>query len=257
MLVFVIPLQSQATAKSWQRVSQLFERCIQSVVQQTSSRFHAIVVCHEKPDITFTHPHLSYVEVEFPVPDMTLSSAQDVLNQKRTDKGRKQLRGLVTAQAFQPTHTMLLDADDLVSKHLAEFVDQHPQANGWFAKDGYRHAENSRLIYRKSNNFYKMCGSCNIIRYDLNNIPEAPEYNRGYGYYKLYIDHAKVIQLLAAAGTPLEPLPFIGAVYITQTGENIYFDSSRIYQGMGRYLNYRLITRSIREEFGLYDYPMG
>gem|GEM_PF-3414175 len=33
-----------------------------------------------------------------------------------------------------------------------------------------------------------MCGTSNIVRYDLNFLPENAEYNRGYGYYKYYID---------------------------------------------------------------------
>lgn len=251
MLVFVVPLQSKASAKSWERVSELFERCIQSVCQQTSPHFHAIVVCHEKPNISFHHPQITYVEVDFPVPDVTSGTPKEIIDRKRTDKGRKQLRGLVAAQEFNPTHTMLLDGDDHISKRLAEFVHQHPQANGWFFDRGYRYTPGSSWIYNKSNGFHTMCGSCNIIRNDLNRIPEHPEYNRGYGYYKFYIDHAKVIQVLAEAGTPLAPMPFQGAVYVVQTGENIYFDSSRLYQGIGRYLNYRWLTRSLKNEFRL------
>lgn len=251
MLVFVIPLQSQAVSKSWERVSQLLERCIRSVCQQTSPHYHALIVCHEKPTITYEHAHFSYVEVDFPVPNLTADPQVNVIQQKRSDRGRKMLRGLVAAQAWQPTHTMLLDADDCVSRRLAEFVEQHPQDNGWFISHGYRYAEGSRLIYKKSPNFYTMCGSCNILRNDLNRLPEKPEYNRGYGYYKFYIDHAKVTTVLAQAGTPLEPLPFPGAVYITQTGENSYFDSSRLYQGVERMINYRFLTRSLRQEFGL------
>jgi glycosyltransferase involved in cell wall biosynthesis len=251
MLVFVIPLQSQAVSKSWQRVSQLLEKCLQSVCQQTSPHFHVIVVGNEQPDLAFQHSQITYIEVDFPIPDITSGKAMDIVNRKHTDKGRKMLRGLVAAQAFKPTHTMLLDADDRVSNRLAEFVDRHPQANGWFFSKGYRYAEGSRLIYRKSGNFHTMCGSCNIIRNDFNHIPEQPEYNRGYGYYKFYIDHAKVAEVLAASNTPLESLPFIGSVYLTQTGENIYFDSERLHQGIGRYFNYRLLTRSIQQEFNL------
>ncbi|MBD2461937.1 glycosyltransferase family 2 protein [Oscillatoria sp. FACHB-1407] len=251
MLVFVVPVQSKATAKSWNRVSQLFERCVQSVCQQSSPHFQVIVVCNEKPDTAFRHPKISYVEVDFPVPDINSGRPKEILNEKRTDRGRKQLRGLVAAQEFNPTHTMLLDADDLVSKRLAEFVHRHPKANGWFVNKGYRYAPGSYWIYKKANGFHTMCGSCNIIRNDLNKIPENPEYDRGYGYYKFYLNHARVAKVLAEEGTPLEPLPFLGAVYVVQTGENTYFSSSRLYQGIGRYINYRLVTPSIREEFCL------
>jgi hypothetical protein len=251
MLVFVIPLQSKAVAKSWERVSQLLEKCVQSACRQTHSDFHVIVVCHDKPDITFNHPQLSYVEVDFPIPDITLGTAKEILDRKHTDKGRKQLAGLVAAQNFNPSHTMLLDADDLVSNRLAGLVHENPQSYGWVLKDGYLYAPGSSWIYKKSGNFYKMCGSCNIIRNDLNNTPENPEYNRGYGYYKFYIDHGKVPEVLAGKGYPLEVLPFYGAVYVVQTGENIYFDSYRLRKGFSRYFKYRWVGRRLKEEFNL------
>ncbi len=251
MLVFVIPLQSKAVSKSWEKVSQLFEKCVQSVCRQTHPDFHVVVVCHDKPDTTFKHSQLSYIEVDFPIPDINASIKKDIQDQKRTDKGRKQLKGLVAAQDFNPSHTMLLDADDLVSNRLAELVHQNPQVHGWVFKDGYLYAHGSNWIYKKSGNFYKMCGSCNIIRNSVNNIPENPEYDRGYGYYKFYIEHQKVNEVLARKGYALEVLPFPGAVYIIQTGENIYFDSSRLHKGILRYLNYRWVRSRLQREFNL------
>jgi len=251
MLVFIIPLQSKMVSKSWETVSHLFEKCVQSILRQTCSDFQVLVVCHEKPETTVQHPNLNYIEVDFPRPDLTSGSPIDVLNRKRTDRGRKQLRGLVAAQQFDPSHTMLLDADDLVSNRLASLVRQNPEANGWVITDGYLYTYGSHWIYKKSRNFYKMCGSCNIIRNDLNDIPEKPEYNRGYGYYKFYIDHWKVSEILATKGFPLEHLPYPGAVYITQTGENTYFNSSRLYKGVARYLNYRWVGHKLKEEFNL------
>jgi hypothetical protein len=251
MLVFIIPLESQTVSTSWPKVSKLFERTLRSACQQTLSNFHVIVVCHERPDITFTHSRVTYIDVNFPIPDIHSGSKNEILNRKRTDRGRKMLRGLVEAQSFNPTHTMFLDADDCVSNKLAQFIDEHSQSNGYFFTNGYRYRENSKFIYRKLNNFYTMCGSCNIINNRLNQIPDKPEYNHGYGYYNFYIDHAKVPNILAELDTPLEPLPFFGAVYITETGENTYFDTDRLYKGIGKYLNYRLLTPSLRLEFGL------
>lgn len=252
MLVFVVPLQSKAVSKSWERVVELVERSVRSACQQTSSAFRVIVVCHEKPELGFEHPNLSYAEVDFERPRIKPGmSAVDIVSQKDTDKGRKQLWGLEAAKQYNPTHTMLLDADDLVSNRLAEFVQQHPQANGWFFAKGYRYVPGSNWIYKKVRGFYSMCGSCNVLRYDLNPLPEVAEYNRGYGYYKFFIDHGKVPQILEKAGTPIAPLPFLGGVYVVQTGENIYFDSSKLYQGLGKYFYYRWVTPTLRAEFGL------
>ncbi|MBD2343223.1 glycosyltransferase family 2 protein [Anabaena subtropica] len=245
MLVFVIPLKSRQFSKSWERVTQLFERCIKSVCHQTSSEFHVIVVCHEKPDIQFNHPNITYITVDFP-------QAKDTkyINQGRTDKGRKILKGLVEAQHFSPTHTMAVDADDCVSRNLAEFVKNNPNSNGWVINKGYKYQEGDKYIYVKRNDFYKMCGSCNILRYDLNLIPENPEYNRGYGYYKYYIDHAKVKNILKEKDINIKLLPFPGAIYMLATGENHYYDGTRLNFSI---FNRKTLNQSIRDEFGLYD----
>ncbi|MEA5505781.1 glycosyltransferase family A protein [Halotia wernerae UHCC 0503] len=226
-------------------MTKLFERCIKSVCNQTSPDFRVIVVCHEKPRIDFAHPHITYLKVDFPPANETNSVAQG-----NTDKGRKILKGLIYAQQFFPTHTMAVDADDCISKKLAEFVNQNPNSNGWFINRGYKYQEGSKYIYLKRSNFYKMCGTCNIIRYNLNNIPEQAEYNRGYGYYKYYINHEQVRDILKNNSQAIKPLPFAGAVYVLETGEHLFYDSSRLKFNI---FNRRLLKESIRNEFGLYN----
>jgi hypothetical protein len=245
MLVFVIPLKSPQVSKSWERVSKLFERCIKSVCNQTSTDFHAIVVCHEKPKIEFTHSQITYITVDF-----SPAKETNLVAQGNTDKGRKLLKGLTYARKFSPTHTMAVDADDCVSKNLAEFIKQNPNCNGWFINKGYKYREGSKYIYVKRSEFNKMCGTCNILRYDLNNFPETAEYNRGYGYYKYYIDHAQVRNILTQKAKSIKPLPFAGAVYVLETGEHLFYDSTKL--GFNIF-NRRFLNPSIRDEFGLYN----
>ncbi|WGV24844.1 glycosyltransferase family A protein [Halotia branconii] len=245
MLVFVIPLKSPQVSRSWERVTKLFERCIKSVCNQTSPNFRVVVVCHEKPKIAFTHPHITYLKVNFPPANETNPVAQG-----NTDKGRKILKGLIYAERFYPTHTMAVDADDCVSKKLAEFVNRNSNSNGWFINRGYKYQEGSQYIYLKRSNFYKMCGTSNILRYDLNNIPEQAEYNRGYGYYKYYIDHEQVRNILKSNFNAIKPLPFAGAVYVLETGEHLFYDSKRLKFNI---FNRRLLRKSIINEFGLYN----
>ncbi|NJM69144.1 MAG: glycosyltransferase family 2 protein [Scytonema sp. RU_4_4] len=244
MLVFVIPLKSPQASKSWELVTKLFERCIQSICHQTSSNYRVIVVCHEQPRLEFHHPYVTYIEVDFPP-----ANEPDSLSRGHTDKGRKILKGLIHAQEFSPSYTMAVDADDCVSKYLAEFVHQNYQSHGWFIDKGYKYQNGSDYIYIKRRNFYRMCGTCNILRNDLNNLPKNPEYNRGYGYYKFYIDHEKVRETLAKDGNHLKPLPFPGAIYIVDTGENFYYGTSKLTFSI---FNRKTLNKSIREEFHLY-----
>lgn len=244
MLVFVIPLKSSQVSKSWDHVCKLFERCIKSVCNQTSPNFRVIVVCNEKPQIEFSHPHITYIGVDFQSP-----KEQNLVARGDTDKGRKILMGLISAREFEPSHTMSVDADDCVSKHLAEFVHKNPYSNGWFINQGYKYQDGSKYIYIKRREFYRMCGTCNIIRYDLNDLPETGQYNRGYGYYKYYIDHAKVKEILSERQNKLSLLPFKGAAYIVENGENIYYDQEKLGFSI---INRKLLSQSIRDEFHLY-----
>jgi hypothetical protein len=266
MIVFVIPLRSQQSSNSWDRVLKLFERCIKSICNQTSPDFRVIVVCHKNPHIEFNHPHITYIEVDLPPPAPALKTAalerwkDPDLTFKRLDKLRKVLTGFIYAQQLKPSYIMIVDADDCVSKHLAEFVSEHHQSNGWFVNKGYVYLEGSQLIYYKKYAFNRSCGTCRIVRYDLYDLPAKVE--DAELTFLIYIASHKSIEI--KKGVRLKQLPFEGAIYVIGNGENLYqtgFDTlfgakagitlslrSRIREAF----NYRFITKSIRSEFGLY-----
>ncbi|MGK7928593.1 MAG: glycosyltransferase family 2 protein [Spirulina sp.] len=245
MLVFVIPLKSRKICQSWERTSQLLERTVRSVCNQTIPNFRAIVVCNEKPDIEFQHPHLTFIEVDFPEPKETNRIAKGL-----TDKGRKVLTGLTYAKQFNPTYAMSVDSDDCISNRLGKWTEQHPTENGWYINRGYKYREGDRYIYIKRNKFYTLSGTANIIRFDLLDLPENPEYNRGYGYYKFHLDHQKVKRFMLEKGKPIKPLPFPGSIYILGTGDNMSGNEDNLFFN---FLTRKTITPEIRQEFTLYN----
>ena len=245
MLVFIIPLKSAKVSKSWMHACQLLERTVRSACNQTSNQFQVVVICHEKPEIQFSHPNLTIIPVDFPLP-----KHKDRIARGLTDKGRKVLKGLIYARQFDPSHAMFVDADDCVSRRLAAFVEQNNQENGWFVQSGYKYQEGSENIYYKRWNFYRMSGTASILRYDLLDLPETPEYNRGYGSYKLYLDHQKVRDYMKQKEHPLKPIPFPASVYILGN-ENMSGNSQNL---SFSFLNRRRLNPKIREEFGLYRF---
>jgi hypothetical protein len=94
-----------------------------------------------------------------------------------------------------------------------------------------------------------MAGTANIIRFDLLDLPIVPEYNRGYGYYKFYVDHQKVKAAMADRQVPLKALPFPGAVYILSTGDNMSGNEGNL---SFNFLNRKSLSQEICNEFGLY-----
>ncbi|MBR8833185.1 MAG: glycosyltransferase family 2 protein [Stigonema ocellatum SAG 48.90 = DSM 106950] len=253
MLVFIIPLKSPQVSKSWTTVCKLFERTVKSICNQTSKHFSVIVVCNETPKIGFSHPHITYIEVDLPLPESDYKS-------KELDRTRKVVTGLIYARELKPSHVMCVDADDCVSQHLAEYVNRHPQHNGWFIKKGYMYQDGSNLIRIMRKGFEQYCGTSNIIRYDCYNLHEALDEKEYTQFIYKNFTHREIKNTLAKQELIIEPLPFIGAIYIVGNTENIYYGvedkngkktlKTRLLR-IKILLDFRLLTKKIRDEFGL------
>ena len=268
MLVFIVPLKSARISRSWSLSNRLFERCLRSICAQTSANFRVVVVCNEKPDIRFSHPSVHYIEVDFPPPfpephekhtgGYEYGFSRDIAR-KNADKARKIHTGLDYAASYHPTHSMVVDADDCVSSRLAAFVEKNPQCDGWFFKRGYMYPEGGRFLYYNVRNFYQICGSSVIIAFGLSQaLFSNPE------FYEHTFDEPP-------PGTALAPLPFPGAVYSMENGDNIYMSSEtrqhmqgttlrrvfsfEIFALLRKLTKYRpaILTASVRREFGVYD----
>ena len=256
MLAFVIRLKSKKVSSSWEQVSKLFERTLKSVCNQTSPNFRVIVVCHEKPCIEFNHSHVEYIEVDFERPGQNLEG-------KRLDKARKSFIGIVRAQELNPSHIMPVDADDCISNNLAKFVNQNPQDNGWYVNKGYVYKEGDKCIYLRQYRFNQSCGTSRIIRNDLYQLSEnlTDVYQVPISILWELIRHQNK---KVRGGEKLKQLPFIGAVYNIGNQENIYLTDFATFHGtkvgfrrtfisrVKDLRNYRLLTESVKKEFGLY-----
>lgn len=249
MLVFILALQSPEASKDWGQVSRLCERTLRSVCAQTSPAFKVILVCNVRPETSFTHPHLSIIERDFPVPAATSAA-------RMNDKWTKLKVGLVAARHLAPAHVMLMDADDCVHRGLAEHVARYPGFPGWSMTEGYFHDEGSHWIYRRKE-FYNFCGSSAIVRLEPSNFPQS-EAEPKENYFILDNGHRAIKEYMSERGTPLQPLPFVGAVYMTGTGENDSGIRMGGWQGkrhmLGKLLAARPLTKRVRRAFGLYDH---
>jgi hypothetical protein len=69
--------------------------------------------------------------------------------------------------------------------------------------------------------------------------------------------HSAISRHMSERGAPLQPLPFVGAVYMTNTGENDSGIRMGDWQGvrhaLGKLSAARPLTRRIRSDMGLYD----
>lgn len=265
MLVFIIPIKSPKLSRDWALTSALFERSARAICNQTSPKFRVVVVCNEKPVTQFHHPNIHYVEVDFPPPMSDPNEAatrgyefalsKDIAR-KNADKARKIRTGLDYAERFQPTHTMVVDADDLVSNRLAEFVAQNPQGAGWYFKTGYLYTEGSRFLFVNRQHFNVICGTSVIVSYAQRDLLFSnPEF-----YHHCFEN--------PPGG--LVPLPFPGTVYSMVNGDNIWMSadtrksifgtlvkrlfSRQIFAVMWKFIRNwpAFLTQAKRDEFGLF-----
>lgn len=265
MIVFIIPLKSKQVSKDWRHVSKLLERCVRSIVNQTSDKFAVIIVCHERPDIHIDLPSIHYVNVDFLPPQL---GQVNIISAMDNDKNKKMWLGLEFAEHLKPSHVMFVDADDCVSHQIADFVSYHPDENGWYLNSGYVYEDGSQRIYYKKANFYLMSGTSHIVKYDL--ICDK-SMNSTYTDSNAAL-HQLVVQILADKQTPLAQLPFPGAIYIVENGENINADKASDRSGregnllfiikntllnyprkLRTFINSQKLTTSLISEYSLID----
>jgi hypothetical protein len=257
MLYFVVPLRDRSTTGDWPRVCRLLERTLASAAAQTCKQIRILVLCHTEPEGIRVPSCCEFVPVPFKPPVLADDDSSELrLWKLHSDKGRKMLHGLAVARSGQGSYVMFLDADDLVSNRLAGFVAEHMGANGWYLDRGYRMDDTlpSLLYWRRS--FYHECGSSHIIRSDLAPFPDRIDDTLDLSdcYVRRYVVHAYVRDALAKQGTPLEPLPFYGAVY-TFNRCNIYAATHRretlLRFAVRILIKGRWITPRLRAEFGI------
>jgi len=226
MLAFITSLRHPLNSADYGRVEQLLADTLASVTAQTSDDFHVFVVGNKRPDFDLG-PRVTFVPVDFP-PPVNTPGPRTARAPFVWDKGTKIGVGLIAARAVAPDHVMIFDADDFVSRDLAEFASARRGEPGWVVEEGYIFSR-ARQAYRVQERFNQTCGTCHIVAWDAYAVPAAltveatqDEVAAGFGerLNEVLGAHHGARAWFAAQGFPLAALPFRGAVYHVDTGEN-------------------------------------
>ncbi|HSD35560.1 MAG TPA: glycosyltransferase family A protein, partial [Alphaproteobacteria bacterium] len=162
---FGIPLRARATAIDWSKTCRDFSRTLASIYNQSNPNFRIIVCCHDIPDLLIpTDQRLEFIKVHTPAPDLR-ADPKSIF----PDKSRKMRKAIERFHALGGGWLMILDADDLVSSRLVEFVSRSDNENGFLVREGYLLDQDSRACARIPNEhvfdhpFDQICGSCAVL----------------------------------------------------------------------------------------------
>jgi hypothetical protein len=225
MLAFITTLRHPQNSADYGRVETLLQDTLASLTRQSRDEYVVIIVGNRRP--AFPLPErVVFVEVGFPPPS-------DVRGPRTGraaviwDKGTKNGIGLVAAREFGPDYVMFVDADDFVHRELAAFVNARPGQPGWFVKRGLVYSR-ARNAYRSRRGFYRACGTSFIIPFDAYDVPPQltvsatqREVAEAFGErLENILEHGWAFDWWRRHGRILVPLPFPGAVYHVEHGEN-------------------------------------
>jgi hypothetical protein len=240
-ITFIIPLRAPQTCHSWERTSHLCNRTLASLRNQSHSNWQAILVCNQIPIGMVDDMRITAIEGDFPIP----SDLHSAMN----DKGAKKLRALEWLVDHPSRYAMLIDADDVVHSHLADFIARR-DALGWIVAEGYRFYERHWPFLIIDRQFDKHCGTCYVLRVDRDLGPKRD----AIAGHPLMRAHETIEDFFAQKGEPLERIPFFSVIQCCATNENTVnnafgFSSPRSFLKLA--LRSRPLTKRLCKDFAL------
>lgn len=214
MIYFGIPLRSKEASKNWDIVSKLFNRTLNSVYNQTNPEFKIIVACHDIPRLNREYDErVEFIKVSSQIP----KNKEEMM----LDKGFKIHTIAMRIREYGAGYTMMVDADDLISNKIAEYVINNNNNNGFISKNGYYYHVGNDYI-KKGHKFPN--GSSTIVKYEVNDLPnayyESMTTNNNNNPHIIRKRHGDIPRICKEMGRGLTPLPFIASIYVRDTGDN-------------------------------------
>ncbi len=225
MLAFITTLRHPRNSADYGRVEALLQDTLTSLSRQTCDDYVIIIVGNRRPALQLPERAV-FVEVDFPPPS-TIEGPRTGPASVIWDKGTKTAVGLMASREFAPEYVMAFDADDFVHRNVAQFAHDHPGSPGWVVTRGLMYSR-VRNAYAWRNKFYRICGTSFIIPLEAYGVPadlqtsaSQREIAEAFGErLENVLEHGFAFDWWRNHGRVLQPLPFAGAVYHVDTGEN-------------------------------------
>ena len=275
-IVFLIPILSRRRVKDWHLACAYFKQTLSSIFNSTGGNYYVVVAGHEPPDFQLPQdPRFKFLSLDHPLPSQETGYWFAAIKDMLIKVGAAWNYAKST---WNPQYVMKVDADDLVSSRLVDWLNTAEEAAGYRIKHGWVWNSGSRRIIKCSESFDLVCGTCLIIRSDLADsqgpflnsmdgikLDEAGKRieatdNRslvpgaGMGSLLLNDNHGRAEAQFRYLGHQLAIVPFRAAVYRVRNPQSVSQRGYHIHSFrwlLGSIRRTRFITKSLRREFML------
>jgi hypothetical protein len=276
VVAFLIPFASRKTKSRWDIACAHLRQTLKSVQNSTSESYCVVVAGHEPPDFNIdTNAKVYFLSVDHDIPHH-----QDAVVSGRLDKLAKIAAAWNYAKPrWNPRYLMKLDADDLISARLVQWLEKFGREPGYLIAHGWVWRSGARHVLQFTEYLDRVCASCLIVRIDIAD-QEGPfltevegirlneeslhfaandQYSLvpGSGTSTLLLNesHQRYAAQFAYLGHKLATLPFRAVVYRTGNPDS---NSATLETGrptlrmlLGTIRRTRFITKTVKREFAM------
>lgn len=257
----LVPLKARCISNDWEVTCRNLELTVASILNQSCSSYHAVVVGHDCPQFMKEKNLDGRCEFlkfdEYQPPEIGDDKSENQLRFE-FDRCNKILKGMIFLSKINSgiTHWFALDADDLLHKDFVSIVQDYEDSDAIILDHGYFYFKSTGLI-NVENEFSAYCGSSAIISSKIFDVPidlsDSAFRKMPFGA----ISHVHMRQKLISDGycvsIPNERI----IMYVRENGENISNSSSghNLYVQFKKYakmlLRVKYVDEKTRNSFGL------
>jgi hypothetical protein len=275
-VAFLIPFASRRTKSRWDIACAHLRQTLKSVQNSTSESYCVVVAGHEPPDFNIeSNAKVCFLSVDHDIPHH-----QDAVVSGRLDKLAKIAAAWNYAKSrWSPHYLMKLDADDLISSRLVQWLENFGREPGYLMKHGWVWRSGARQFIQVTEYLDRICASCLITRSDIAdqkgpfltevegiqlneaslNFAASDQYSLvpGSGTSTLLFNdsHQRYAAQFAYLGHKLSTVPFRAVIYRIGNPDS---NSAALETGrpslrmvLGTIRRTKLMTRTLKREFAL------
>jgi hypothetical protein len=275
-VAFLIPFASRSNKSRWDIACTHLRHTLNSVQNSASESYCVVVAGHEAPDFNIeTDSRCCFLSVDHAIPPH-----EDPIVSGRLDKLAKITAAWNYAKStWHPHYAMKLDADDLVSSRLVQWLEDSGGGPGYVVKHGWIWRSGSRYLVQATEYLDRVCASCLIVRSDIADLegpfrtgvegvrfdPQSSSFAAADQYslipgsvnsaLLLNDSHQRYAAQFAFLGYKLSSVPFSAVVYRIGNPESnsasLKTEQRTLRMILGTLRRSRLITKRLKREFAL------